>query len=100
MKSSNDDSFNKPPKHIRHICMVNSKESEREVLERINALKDAYAIAFITQLEIDNKPIDNVSIKYPIRFPLFRERIRQINLSVNNAYSSVSIKKGQFHPIK
>lgn len=80
-----DEQLTKPPKHIRHICCLNSSVDPEEFEVLFSELKEMYRKALIEQAIADNKEL---SIKFPNRFPIFRHNIQQVNISVNEAFSS------------
>ncbi len=80
-----DEQLTKPPKNIRHICCLDNPEDHEEFETLFSELKERYSKAVIEQAVTDNK---EPAVKYPNRFPLFRHNIKQVNISINEAFSS------------
>ena len=92
------DDFLKPPNSIRHICFLRNMDDEKYVKETIQVLREAYLIAVLASAKEDKASEEELlyleeNKRPPKRFPRFYSDVRQINISINEAYSSRNINK-------
>lgn len=81
----------RPPRFIRKIITFRALELFDECKERHNVLTELYDKAVSFMNEDSKKP------RYPNRFPVFYERVAQINHSQDDAYSArILPDEGQF----
>ena len=72
----------RPPRFIRKVITFKSLELFEECKEKHNVLTELYdkAVTFMNE--------DSKKTRYPNRFPVFHERVAQINHSRDDAYSA------------
>lgn len=87
----------KPPKGFRHICNLRNPDDTKELIMRIQELKESYLRPVLVEAEeneVDADELNKLLNKFPSRFPEFYSDVKQINLSITPAYSSKKIALG------
>lgn len=90
------ESYNKPPSAFRHVCYLKNSTDEAELLERIINLKEKYLAPVLKdaeEKELEQSQINTLMNRFPHRFPEFYPSIKQINISVKDAFSSNRIDR-------
>ena len=84
----------KAPQAFRHVCFLRNADDANELLERIRELKRVYLLPVLTEakeMKLSQSEIDELMGRLPNRFPEYYSGIDQINISINDAYSSKRI---------